>query len=119
MQNAIEEFFGETISVYTTEQAVEDGILMKNPSGIFPECDVITTNLWHYVEERCINCVLTEPLDLLNRIMKLAKDIYENEKFKGDNDKDFFVIRGNNKVKAVWFVRNDHGKITGMLPDDY
>ena len=119
MNESMKEFFGEPISVYTREQAIEDGVLMKNPSNLFPECDMLTTNLWSYIEGRCLTNAKIEPPALLNRLMRLAKDIYENEKFKGNNDKDFFVIRGNNKVKAVWFVRNENNKLTAMLAEDY
>ena len=113
------ELFGGVVSEYTAKQAVEDGISMKNPSKIFNECDVITTNLWHYIEERCLNCILTEPTELLECLMKQAKYTYDRNRFKGDNDKDFFVIKGNGKIKPVWFVRNEHGKLTGMLAEDY
>lgn len=119
MNKETKEYFGEVISVYTAKQAIEDGVLMKNPSCTFAECDVITTNLWAYIEERCINCIFTEPMEILERLMKQAKDIYDNNRFEGDNNKDFFVIKGNDKVKPVWFVRNKHNKLTAMLPADY
>jgi len=119
MTEAINELFGEVIYKYTANQAVEDGVLMKNPSKTFNECDLITTSLWNYIEERCINCILTEPLDLLECLMKQAKYTYDRNRFKGDNDKNFFVIDGNGKVKPVWFVRNENNKLTAMLSDDY
>ena len=119
MAEAIQEYFGEVISVYTQKQGIEDGILMRNPSKIFNECDVITTNLWHYIEERCLNCILTEPTELLECLMKQAKYTYDRNRFNGDNDKDFFVIKGNKHFKSIWFVRNEHGKLTAMLAEDY
>ena len=119
MNQEMLEYFGEPISVYTEEQAIEDGVLMKNPSKTFEECNILTTNLWSYIEERCVNCILTEPLEILERFMKQAKDIYDNNKFEGDNDKDFFVIKGNDKIKPVWFVRNGDNKLIGMCPEDY
>ena len=119
MSDTVQEYFSEVISVYTREQGIEDGILIRNPYAIFAECDVITTNLWHYIEERCTNCILTEPIELLGCPMKQAKYIHDRKRFKGDNDKDFFVIEGNGKIKPVWFVRNENNKLTGMLASDY
>lgn len=115
------ECFGDVIFSYGREQAIEDGVLMKNPSEVFKECDIITTNLWHYIEERILtrNFILTEPMELLNRLMREAKHVYENGKFEGDNNKDFFVVKGNDKIRPVWFVRNETNKLTAMLPEDY
>ena len=100
----MEEFFGKPISVYTSNQAVEDGILMKNQSNLFLECNLITSNLFNTIKE-------------LDDVMIKANDVYIKEKFTGDNDKDFFVIK--NEEKTVWFVRNEYRKLTGMLPSDY
>lgn len=119
MPNTIQQFFGKTVSVYTEEQGVEDGILMKNPSECFEECNLITANLWHYIEKKCKETCLTEPIELLDIVMKKAEHIYSKEKFKGDNDENFFVIKGNGYFKSVWFVRNGSGKLTGMMPCDY
>ncbi len=119
MVDPITEFFGKPISVYTSEQGIEDGILMKNPLDTFTECNLLTTNLWAYIQNRCSRNFFRTPHDLLECLMKRAKDIYDNEKFDGDNDKNFFVIKGNDKVRDVWFVRNEHNKLTVMLPCDY
>ena len=61
---------------------------------------------------------LTEPKEFLDIVMKQAKRIYDKEKFIGDNDKNFFVIKGR-QIKPIWFVRNGNNKLTGMLPEDY
>ena len=119
MNNGTKECFGEVISVYTQEQAVEDGILMKNPFEYFEECNLITANLWGYIEKKCKETCLTEPIELLDIIMKKAEHIYRKEKFKGDNDKNFFVIKGNGCFTSVWFVRNENRKLTAMCPEDY
>jgi hypothetical protein len=119
MVDPINEFFGKTVFVYTSEQGIEDGILMKNPLDTFAECNLLTKNLWAYIQNRCSRNLLRTPHDLLECLMKLAKDIYDNGKFDGNNYKNFFVIKGNDKVRDVWFVRNEHNKLTGMLADDY
>lgn len=119
MDQEMLEYFGEPISVYTQEQALEDGVLMKNPSESFDECSILTTNLGHYIEKKCKETTLTEPIELLDIIMKKAEHIYRKEKFKGDNDKNFFVIKGNGCFTSVWFVRNENRKLTAMCPEDY
>lgn len=114
-----DELFGEVISVYTEKQAMEDGVLMQNPCDVFEECNMMTTNLWEYIRERCFRMTLTSREELLEILMRLAKDIYENKRFEGDNDKNFFVIKGNVNIKPVWFVRNNQERLTAMLPEDY
>ena len=90
MDNEFLEFFGEPIYTYSDQDALNDGIVMKNPSEIFQECDIITTNLWSYIEKLVLETTLTEPQELLDIVMKQAKRIYDKEKFVGDNDKNFF-----------------------------
>ena len=119
MNQEMVKYFGEPISVYTQEQALEDGVLMKNPSETFDECDILTTHLWHYIEKKCRETTLTKPIELLEIVMKKAKHIYDKCKFVGDNDRNFFVIKGNGYFNSVWFVRNGYNKLTGMLPEDY
>jgi len=119
MASKVQDYFGDVISVYTEKQGVDDGVLMSNLSLFFPECSLITTNLWDYIENKASKCDLTEPLDLLNIIMVKADDIYSKEKFTGDNDKDFFVLYGVGDFKTVWFARNGNDKLTAMLPEDY
>ena len=112
----------KVIYSYEREQAIEDGVLMKNPlRHIFNECDIITCNLMEYATNRVLEngLILTEPLDLIGRLLKEAREKYENEDFDGDNDKNFFVIKGNEQTKDVWFVRNEGGFLTAMLPEDY
>src|SRR3989338_4235745 len=101
MNDSIQEFFGEPIYTYTEKQAIEDGVLMKNPSEVFDECDIITTNLWGYIKEKSIEAKLTEPIELLGIVLEKAKKIFTKEKFRGDNDKNFFVIK-NGQLKPVW-----------------
>ena len=119
MAETIKELFDEPIFVYTAMQAIEDGILMQNPSEEFEECDLITTNLWDYIEIRCKTLFLTESQELLNCIMKQARRLYVRGRFPGDNDRNFFVLKAKGNFKAVWFVRNENNMLTAMLPEDY
>lgn len=119
MPETVKELFGEPIFVYSARQAVEDGVLMENPSEEFEECDLLTTNLWNYIEIGCKTLLLTEPQELLDCIMKQARRIYVRGKFPGDNDRNFFVLKSKGKFKPIWFVRNENRKLTAMLPSDY
>ena len=65
------------------------------------------------------DALMTGPLEFLNCIMQQAIYIYSRGLFQGDNDRDFFVIKGKNGFKAVWLVRNEHNKLTAMLKEDY
>ena len=115
MDKSIIELFGEPISIYTEHEALEDGILMANPSKEFPECNLITTNLWDYIEKKCKETSFTEPIDLLDSIMKRAWFIYKRGKFHGDHDRNFFVINGNKDFKPVWFVKKQQTILNRFL----
>jgi hypothetical protein len=113
------------VSKYTSAEAIDDGVLMKNPrQNRFPECNIITTNLWGRIEEMAnnrntkrVNAV--EPVELLGSLMAYANKIYTTRQFKGDNDKDFFVLPATEEGVVVWFARNEYDKLTAMLPEDY
>ena len=113
------EFFGKPVYIYPEQQALNDGILMNNPSREFEECSVITTNLWNYLEKKASETSMTEQIELLDVIIRKARKIYVKDKFSGDNDRNFFVIRGNSQFKNVWFVRNEYNNLTAMRPEDY
>lgn len=118
----------EVVFSYGREEAKEDGILMDNPKKEnFPECDIITTNLYNklgeFSEQRNSQRTCTE-IDadhLVGCLMLAAKEQYDSGKFDGDNDKDFFVAPTPNDAPSlkVWFVRNENGRLTAMLPEDY
>lgn len=120
-----DDFWGEPIYSYTSEQAIDDGFLMKNPKqNRFPECNIITTNLYYTIVKMAFNRSLKRvfeitPDELLGSLMLYAKDMYDKKKFKGDNDKDFFATPKTEEGLVVWFVRNEYGKLTAMLPEDY
>lgn len=104
----------EVVSSYSREEAVEDGILMKNPAQEkFSETDIITCNLCETIGKKFGELFLIR----LSELMQYAKKKYENKEFEGDNDKDFFII-GWEQLK-IWFVRNENGMLTAMLPEDY
>lgn len=124
-QQTKESLFGEPIYTYTSNQAIEDGILMDNPKATnFSECNLITTNLFeaiHKIETtRNLKRVFPyNPLELIGALMAGASEKYNNKDFEGDNDKNFFVMPKTEEGLIVWFVLNEHGKLTAMLPQDY
>jgi hypothetical protein len=121
-----ESVFGEPVFTYTSEQAIDDGFLAKNfKQDKFPECNIITSNLFEELKQvslkRSLKKVFEEDvLETLGSLMLYAKDVYDKQKFEDDQDKDFFVVpKGWEMTKNVWFVRNETGKLTAMLPEDY
>ena len=119
MNSEMLEFFGEPISVYTEEEALEDGVLMQNPSKEFTECNLITSNLWGALEGLSKATALTKPIDLLNIVMQKAREIYRRGAFKGDHDSNFFTLPAIGDMESVWFVRNGNNLLTAMIPSDY
>jgi len=124
-QTTQENIFGEPIYSYTDNDGIEDGILSTNPRrDNFEECSIITENLRARIERMAESRNLKRvfAIDenyLMGCLMLMGKDIYENKKFEGDNDKDFFVTPANEEGLIVWFVRNGQNKLTAMLPEDY
>ena len=108
-------FFGPVIPRYTEQEAVDDGILAPNLSRAFPECNILTSNLWETIKEKCDG--LDESMAYLDAIMETANSIYHKKRFIDDHDKNFFIVA--DFAWPVWFVRNENDKLTGMLKDDY
>lgn len=110
---------------YSQEQAIADGILMHNPRpDAFSECTIITANLHDAISrlssERSMRRVFEiSPDELTGNLMLMARKTYAEKDFKGDDDRDFFALPPTEEGLAVWFVRNETGGLTAMLPEDY
>jgi len=115
----------EVVSVYTSNQGVEDGILMENPrQDRFLQCNLMTTALYDRIkeieEERNMKRVFPyNPNELIGCLMMGASQIFNEGKFDGDNDEHFFVMPETAEGLIVWFVANEYGRLTAMLPGDY
>ena len=97
--NSLEEVFDPPIFVYTTEQAIEDGILY-NAGRLGDKKVVLTTNLIFTLEKEEIVSALVIGL----------------EKIKAFSQPDLAVYTVNKKKVYV----DDNGEtITLMLPEDY
>lgn len=121
-----DEFFSdaEVVSVYTSDQATEDGILFDitkvNPEwekGIFSH---ITINLLHtggyFNEDKTLN--IPNLLDLLNQSLNIVR-----KKSKDFTEHDWF-FEGEIELPSgsrgqVFIEQNETGKYTILLPSDH
>jgi hypothetical protein len=125
--NGDDNFWGKPLYTYTSDQAVEDGFLVENPrQEVFGECNLLTTNLYERLRtelyKRNLERVFPMELEeLIGCFMHAGKKQYDpgTEWLEDDHDKNFFTIAPSWDGVVVWFVRNEHGKLTAMLPEDY
>ena len=98
----ITEVYGKPISVYTTEQALDDGILVKTGNLMPGKIPVIfTSNLFSDVKDT-YKQIIDKGLALLKQSNK--------------EDSDYMKLRIIEK--NIWVVANSEG-VTFMKPEDY
>lgn len=113
------------IFTYLSKEAIEDGYLMENPrTDNFKQCNIITTNLFEKLQkvefERNLKRVFPyNPLELLGCLMVAGSEKFNNKDFKSDDDENFFTLEPTQEGLKVWFVKNEYGLLTAMLPEDY
>lgn len=105
------EDFGEVISVYTTEQALEDGVLVK--LGTVSGVPVLATTNCFY------KAGLDNPLQRHGVVLEAVQALNKPD----PEDDGFRKLRVLHKGKAVdydclWVIQDAQG-ITIMLPEDY
>ena len=101
--NPMTELFGEVISRYTLDQAIEDGVLMKVGEFAVDHRPIIfTTNLFADVKERYQE-VIRKGIELLKK--------------PSPEDDEYMKLRVIEKGK-IWVVLNAEG-CTFMKPEDY
>lgn len=121
--NNQEALYGKSVFVYTSDQAVEDGILFDITTvnsewkkGLF---NYVTVNLLHsgYLnKEDKIN--IPNLLDLLNQSLHIVRK--ETENFTAFDT--FFsgsIELPNGDQQKIFIGQNETGKYTIMLPKDY
>jgi type I site-specific restriction endonuclease len=99
----ITEIYGEPISVYTTQQAIDDGILVK--TGYLQPNNIpvlFTSNLFYDVKD-IYKTIIEKGLELLKQPNK--------------EDDDYMKLRVIEKNK-IWVIADSQG-ITFMKPEDY
>ena len=121
--NEQEAFYGQPVFVYTSNQAVEDGILFDvatvNPAwkkGLF---NYVSVNLLHkgYLnQEDKIN--IPNLLDLLNQSLLIVKTATKNLTVF-DTFFDGSIELPNGDQQKIFIQQNETGKFTIMLPEDY
>jgi hypothetical protein len=98
----ITEMYGEPISVYTTQQAIDDGILVK--TGYLQPSNtpvIFTSNLFAEVKDN-YKTIIDKGLELLKKPNK-----------EDDNYMKLRIIQ-----KDIWVIADAQG-ITFMKPEDY
>jgi len=114
-----DDFWGEPISIYTSEQATEDGFLFQlNLKANIPFSHV-TTNLMYqcgYMEkdtqgEDHIN--MTNMTDLLNQALEIMRKSKPDWFYSGK------IELPSGTTQKIFIVQNETGKYTIMLPEDY
>ena len=121
-QNNQENLYGEPVFVYTSDQAVEDGILFDitavNPKwkeGLF---NYVTVNLLNsgYLKEDKIN--IPNLLDLLNQAQQIVKKATNNFTAFDTFFSGSIELPSGDQQK-IFIGQNETGKFTIMLPEDY
>ncbi|MDD3159980.1 MAG: hypothetical protein PHQ98_03365 [Candidatus ainarchaeum sp.] len=97
------EVYGEPISIYTLQNALDDGILIKVGKLTNSNIPIIfTSNLFNEVKNN-YKKIITQGLKLLNK--------------KNKEDDDCYKLRVIEKNR-IWVISNNEG-VTFMKPEDY
>lgn len=121
-QDNQENLYGEPVFVYTSDQAVEDGILFDitavNPKwkeGLF---NYVTVNLLNsgYLNEDKLN--IPNLLDLLNQALQIVKKATNNFTAFDTFFSGSIELPSGDQQK-IFIGQNETGKFTIMLPEDY
>jgi hypothetical protein len=97
----LDDFFGEPISVYSTDQAVEDGVLFE-AGRLGGRRIILTTNLLSSITE---NSVIASVI---------VQCIEKSKSFEQLPDTELIKVG-----KQKFFVSDNGESITIMLPEDY
>ena len=101
--NHLTDLFGKPISVYSQEQAVADGVLVRTGKLMPDQIPVIfTSNLFSEVKDNYQK--------IIDKGLKLLRQ-------SNSEDSDFMKLRVIEKNK-IWVVANSEG-VTFMKPEDY
>jgi hypothetical protein len=101
--NHLTEIFGEPISVYTTKQAIDDGLLVKTG----------------YLQPNNIPVLFTSNLftDVKDHYQKIIEQGLALLKQPDKQDSSYMKLRVIEKNK-IWVIANTEG-VTFMKPEDY
>ncbi len=103
MNTTLTEVYGEPVHVYTKEQAIEDGILIK--VGYLTKLKIpvlFTTSLFSDIKDH-YQQIITKGFELLNK--------------KDPEDDGYYKLRVIEKNR-IWVIANSEA-VTFMKPEDY
>lgn len=103
MTTTITEIYGEPISVYTTQQAIKDGLLIKTGYLQPDNIPVLFTSNLFYDVKNTYKIIINKGLELLKQPNK--------------EDTEYMKLRVIEKNK-IWVIADLQG-ITFMKPEDY
>lgn len=122
----MEDFYGPPISVYTAEQAVEDGVLVSVPADLLPFAAVkapvyITIGLWGDVEyggsdDPDRNAEVTRR-NIIN-LLRAASLSFRAGDTTDMMRNDIKYVRSDGRTVTVWGAIDGDG-VTLMYPSDY
>jgi hypothetical protein len=119
-QEAID--FGEPISVYTSRQAIEDGILIEPSRETHPNC-LMTCAVYEHIrrreeipEDRSDEATA---LRWKQRVVPLLMDALMIIRANPDDYLWTNGLDGNLTGRELWIALNDIGGFTLMFPEDY
>jgi len=125
--NELTEYFGEPISVYTSKQAEEDGVLFNvttiNPEwkkGLFNYITMTLMSLGYIDEDKEEEYKINIPniIDLLNQAREIVR-----MKSRNFSEPDWFyegtIELPSGKQQQIFMKQNETGQYTIMLPSDY
>lgn len=114
--------FGDPISVYTDEQAIEDGCLVAVDEKRFPNClftQAVHATIMEKVGYLSRRDKITQEQAYLQVAMPLMMDVVMvAEQNPGESLYTGDDLNGNVTGKTLWFAMNGLGGITVMFPED-
>ena len=110
MSDQIDEFFGEPISTYTDQQALQDGVLVAAPGdgGV----NRVTRAVFDHFTESLGTSPITGAVANIGPLLDAIRAMLAIEPDDGWRTGDY-------QGKRLWLIPNEVGGLTLMYPEDY
>ena len=110
MSDQMDDFFGEPISTYTDQQALQDGVLVAVPGdgGV----NRVTRAVFDHFTEALGTSPITGPVANIGPLMDAIRAMLAIEPDDGWRTGDY-------QGKRLWLIPNEVGGLTLMFPGDY
>ena len=109
MSKQMDEFFGEPISTYTDQQALEDGVLVAVPGDA--EVNRVTRAVFDHFTESLGTSPITGSVANITPLMDAIHAMLQIEP-----DDGWRV--GVHQGRELWLIPNEVGGLTLMFPED-